>query len=623
MSEEPKIIFQEDNKEIRNYLAYYLGIKNPGYAVFLSGAWGSGKTWFIREFKDDFGIENFVHVSLYGVASEEQINEQIFQQLYPKLTSKTGKTTGKLVKATAGFFGFSLDDFDIREYLNIRTEKIFIFDDLERCDNPNTVLGVINKYIEHFGCRVIIIGEEDFLKRKDKSFISQKEKTIGRHFTIFPEFKTTFDFLINQDSHLSIKDVLNDNYSVIKSCFDRAECSNLRTLKFCITEFYRFYGFLPQKAKDHKEFLSEAVNTFFSLCVELRSGKLEFQDILKIEKRYIDSYTDRVTNRNSSEPVKPHPLSVIRIKHFGDGLDKIEPELSMLYCFFKYGSIHPRMMTEAIEGSSYFHVDNTPTWMKFWYSHSITDDKFQECYSDVIKKYKSYEYRSVGVLRHVAGMLLNYSKEQLIDMTYEDAKKLNLEVISEMISKKLIEPDTKEEDFRPFDDVSHGMQFQALNDENFIEISKLIKHGALLNLTDVNKEMATQLPSILKEDVHKFWSLIALSRNTGEGVKLYRYPIMKFVDVNEFVQAIIEMNPNHASRFTVLGALKDRYGQITSYPGLKEDLPWLIELKKKMTEIQPQLRQPTKNQFNYLLTNLDNIIKGLEDSIKQLATIEE
>ena len=38
------------NKHIEEYLDYYFdGKKNFQYAVLLNGAWGSGKTWFVKK----------------------------------------------------------------------------------------------------------------------------------------------------------------------------------------------------------------------------------------------------------------------------------------------------------------------------------------------------------------------------------------------------------------------------------------------------------------------------------------------------------------------------------------------------------------------------------------------
>ncbi len=608
----------KDNSEIEKYLDYYFGLESPGYAVFLNGPWGSGKTWFIRNFKNKIGEDHFIHISLYGVSTVDQIDGQMFKQLYPKLTSKKGKILTKGFKMAAGAFGFSIDDVDFREYLEMTTRKVIIFDDLERCENPSIALGFINRYIEQCGNRVIVIGEEDFLKSKDETFIKQKEKTIGRHFTIYPDFEATFNYFINLEAHSTVRMALKDNFSIIQTCFKRAGCKNLRTLRFCVTEFYRFFEQLPDKAKTHKEFLSESINTFFSLCVEFRSGHLDVDQISEIEEAFTSDITSRVSNRNSSEEIAADPLAELRKLHFGEGWNKIEPNLNMLYCFFKFGSVHPRLMAEAIDNNSHFHVDNTPDWIRLWHSHDITDDEFERCYKSVIKDYKELKFTTIGELRHIVGMLLKYGKDEMIPLSYEEVLDLSFMVVREMTERKLIESDPVDDDFRPFDDISNGMQFQSLKDKNFEIISKLIKIGAHSKFEVSFKEYADKIPTIMMHNVRKLRPVLTSGGDSKGEIRLHKYPVMKLVNVEAFVSSLIEMNPNDIGRFTVFHILKDRYDGTYLYPSLAEDLPWLKDVEIIMKSKLPSLRQPTKSQFNSLLVHLANIIKDVERNLEAI-----
>jgi hypothetical protein len=128
--------------------------------------------------------------------------------------------------------------------------------------------------------------------------------------------------------------------------------------------------------------------------------------------------------------------------------------------------------------------------------------------------------------------------------------------------------------------------------------------------------MAAKIPLLIKNDPQKLWSLIAPGRGAEDELRLYKYPIMKYVDLNEFVEALIEMDPANVGRFTILHALKDRYENIHSYPELKEDLPWPLGLETKMKDKLPNLKQPTKYQFTSLLVNLNSIIKAMQNYTK-------
>ncbi|WP_420169959.1 P-loop NTPase fold protein, partial [Morganella morganii] len=45
------------NSNLKNYLDYYTKLENPGYALLITGGWGSGKTYQINKYferkKDD------------------------------------------------------------------------------------------------------------------------------------------------------------------------------------------------------------------------------------------------------------------------------------------------------------------------------------------------------------------------------------------------------------------------------------------------------------------------------------------------------------------------------------------------------------------------------------------
>lgn len=611
MINEENNFLPSDNSEVKKYLEYYIKLNSPpGYAIFINGPWGSGKTWFIKQFIQENNPENFIHVSLYGVISAEGIEEQFFQQLHPFLSSKKVSFTIKGIKSALSKFGISADHFDIKEFLSKTTEKILIFDDLERCKAIPEALGFINRFIEHSGNKVIILGDESNIL--ETSFGDQKEKTIGRSFTIVPEFKITFDYLVNLSDQSQSKIVLENNYSLIESCFKRAGCKNLRTLKYCVMEFQRFFEQLPEKARTHVEFMTNTVNTFFSLCIEIRSGKLKVHEILKLQEAFTSDVVNKVSSRrNNDEKIEINPLSEIRKKHFGEGFNEIEPNLELLYYFFEYGSLHEQFAIEVIDNCSYFLIDKTPSWIKLWHYYSLRDDDFTNYYYETLEAFKNFKFTRIGELRHIVGMLLNYSKKSLIEMNYDDALNLSKAIIQNMTDNKLIEPEINDRDFHPFDDASHGMQFQSLDDYNFILLSGLIKDGSKVAQELSHKDIAQAIPEIIKENPRKFWSLICSGGGDEIKEKLYRYPVMKYVDIEKFIQSIIDLNPSNTARFTVFHALKDRY-QHHSYSALKEDLAWIEELKGAMESKLPSLKQPTKIQFESFISMLNGIIENLK-----------
>ena len=100
------------NKHIKEFLNYYLNKEqSPDYAVLITGCWGSGKTYFIRQYLDSKGaagknvVKTFdwlngferytvVYVSLFGAKTRDDINENIERILHPKINSKKSAKYG-------------------------------------------------------------------------------------------------------------------------------------------------------------------------------------------------------------------------------------------------------------------------------------------------------------------------------------------------------------------------------------------------------------------------------------------------------------------------------------------------------------------------------------------------
>ena len=150
----------EPNKHIEEYFDYYFdGKKNFEYAVLLNGAWGSGKTWFVKKYlekKEDQG-KKVCYVSLNGIAKTSMIDEAIFKSIHPILGSKGAKLAGQILKGTLkttikvdldgdsksdGSISGGIPKIELPDYLKINDNFILVFDDLERCElKKEEVLG--------------------------------------------------------------------------------------------------------------------------------------------------------------------------------------------------------------------------------------------------------------------------------------------------------------------------------------------------------------------------------------------------------------------------------------------------------------------------------------------------
>ena len=159
------------NKHIKEFLDYYIGLTNPQYAVLLKGKWGSGKTHFINKFLNKY-IQNktkFIKISLFGLKDISEINYKILFNLININEDTFFNNSFSLVAKSLDSFGKKLNlsakDIPIEKIINkLKYELILIFDDLERTNmSLSDVLGYINNFVEHQSYKVILIANEEEL----------------------------------------------------------------------------------------------------------------------------------------------------------------------------------------------------------------------------------------------------------------------------------------------------------------------------------------------------------------------------------------------------------------------------------------------------------------------------
>ncbi|EIA1616193.1 hypothetical protein K6825_004377, partial [Escherichia coli] len=125
------------NEHIKQALSNYIIEDNPGYAVMITGRWGTGKTYTVKSLFPDNDI---YYISLYGLSSEAEIYATLFDVMNPNKKN--------IKRIFDKFKAFEINAFGVKvtpvvmlsSFLNLSEnkknirQKIIIFDDLERCN---------------------------------------------------------------------------------------------------------------------------------------------------------------------------------------------------------------------------------------------------------------------------------------------------------------------------------------------------------------------------------------------------------------------------------------------------------------------------------------------------------
>lgn len=316
----------DKNQRIENAVREYLDKKDTKYAILINGGWGSGKTyyWFnhlkpliedhyIRLSSTDYNsrvegenkYNRIYYVSLNGLKSEEDVKEKLFFSFfksYSEVVEKSAKfmkplinLISKLNKATPyGEFLGEVVNFRPSQIMGILDFKdtIILFDDLERYRDIVGILGFINNLVEHEGCKVIILGNEDEVRDTDKTsqkdfYYRIKEKTIGKTLFFYPDEDTILANLIGKQD-VDVQFFLNKYKKIIKECMTRGAKRNFRILENIFSDFSYIY-----KTINDEELKDSALEALFKY---LYSISIEINTECEVSKELRYSYLKELLN---------------------------------------------------------------------------------------------------------------------------------------------------------------------------------------------------------------------------------------------------------------------------------------------------------------------------------------
>ncbi|WP_299568477.1 P-loop NTPase fold protein [uncultured Pedobacter sp.] len=610
------------NKHITDYLDYYISLEAvPYYAVLLRGNWGSGKSWFIREYMKQEGEQKFLYVSLYGISNTRQIEEEFFQQLHPVLGSKAMRLAGKVLKGAlklgfrADIFGddkqestINVDTKDI-SFLGGVANRVLVFDDLERCSMPiKEILGYINSYVEYNDLKVIILANEneiDKVNESDKTIENNeyrqiKEKLIGKSFDIRTDFDEAMESFLSETGLTKISATLSDNKQLIKDIFNAAGYNNLRHLRQSILDFERFFKLLPKVAQEHEQLMSDIISVFFPISVELKKGAIKESEINNFFVTGISALFGEADDSPNSEIKQKYASIFPQVRAIGT---------EQLAEFFIHGITDESELEKVIMYSGYFGDQKTPAWIKIWHRHDLEDTLFRELLSEVVKEFKNKNIKDKYVFVHVTCILLCLVEEGLLKEKRKTILSIAKENIVELKKKGLLALN-KYENF-PGD--SHaGFGYLGIEQTFIRDFLQDVKREAEKARNQSYPEKAVELLELLRKSVRDFGSQL----NSFDKGEYHNIPILQFIDPKEFMDIVIGLS--NLDKRTLASVFKTRYQYLEYNPSLKPELKFL---QKVLSLLEKQAKKVKGEISGTIIGHL--LVPSLQGCIKNLQSLKE
>lgn len=410
------------NEFIKNFLIEYINNPDPQYAIMLKGNWGSGKTFFINKWIEDYKkrldkniILEPIYVSLYGLKDTAQITTEIDRKLNPILYSKGVEITKKFLKLAGKIVlrtDINLNNDNEKEMqinatldsLSLLTSKgdkdsnigskLIIFDDLERCNiDIKNLLGYINSFVEHGACHVIIIGDETKVEDKDK-LQEFKEKTIGREFEIVTDEENALNCFIEE---MKLTDYIGNNREFILGCFKSTKCNNLRILRQSLYDFNTLYNKLNSELINKGEcILKSILGSYIVIYCEYKGSN---HDILKNWTPY---YFPHGLGNKDDENIKQiivkykqieydYNINVLNAENVKQIINEIETGCSLK----NYVEDLLKQMNKEIS-----------LYEKLTSFSRLSNAEFKEAYKDLKEKVKNKEIPNMYQMGEITGLLI-------------------------------------------------------------------------------------------------------------------------------------------------------------------------------------------------------------------------
>lgn len=599
----------DPNRHVREYLRYYLSLTSPpGYAVMIRGPWGIGKTFLIRQILAElFDDEKaYIYVSLYGVDAPSEIDTAIFAATHPILGSKAAKVVGRALNAGLKFNGIE-NPITVQDFEHRTSDAIYVFDDIERSSmSSDAIFGYINQFVEHSGCRVVLVANEAELENSD-GYRRKREKLVGQTLEAKSAVRSAIAAFLADVAHAEARDYLRSVENHIVELYELGEVNNLRVLKQTLWDFERFYQAVEPHHREHTRAMLHILHLLFALSFEIKLGRLDSGQIIGRNDHWLAAMMDR----DNDAPIK---ASFDRYK----GIDLSDTTLSdeLLIELLVNGVIDESLIKRDLDASAWFlKLADEPSWRTIWHRLERDDSAVVKAIGALQRELDNFQYQDPGEILHIFGMMLMMTDFDLLEGDRDSVVERAKAYIVDLRGRGELPP------FNPnsfMEDIRHGswggLGFTDAGSDHFGRIYGFLREQRQLAGVERLPALAARLMNELGEDPDLFCR--RLVGHGGEGSDLIDGPVLREIDPVEFLEAVLQQPAQ--VQYKVFQCLASRYSDGAFRRGLEDELLWAKSLRDAMLNLSEGSGPVRRNKLTIFAGLLGKHIP--DDSAKADAT---
>lgn len=483
----------KDNSHLTTYLDEYLKMDTPQFAVMITGKWGCGKTYYIKNRISVWNKEKIrsgknsivvkpIYISVNGLSNISSVIKKIKIALNPILYSKGVAVAkkvalGALQVATKSNVDLDKDGSgeDLRNLLDaegfleifksdsssIKGNRVLVIDDLERSRiNIDELFGFVNDIVEHSNSKIILICDEEKLRgvaNQQKLIVdydSFKEKLVGQTFALAVDYiAIAKDFIEAKGNRL-----LTANRDLLLDLFMASKYENLRLIRHCLIDIERFFEQLPksiEKNPNYARFVSNVMAYLTIASLEERCGNASV--------RHYQSFLESEAEKEALQRLKDKYDSTLE-KH---GLYHSVYTIPMQYliAFVNNGFIESPDNLAA--GCSMLQSRNLANWEKLWRFNNLSNEEFLRILKEEKGRFYAKQLDYVFEVAHLAGILLSLEKKKMVNLSRK-----HVVSIAKSNVKALFEKYPKDASHITMN--SQGYEFQESNSSEMQEITTYV-----------------------------------------------------------------------------------------------------------------------------------------------------
>lgn len=597
----------------------YLDPASPSHgALMISGAWGSGKTHFVKEYfrrrneaqqkREPLKGPAHLYATLNGVGSADDISEQFWAAANPALSSKLAQALGAAAISGVQIAsrGQALRGDNAKAVRNFLSRPIsgypLVFDDLERSQIPlPQVMGLISDFVEQHGAKVVILANEAEIEREPevwKAYSRQKEKLVAKTIEVTPDVGQIFRAMACALPDPRANSTATKNEERAIAAFEASGHRNLRSLRAALDDFDRLVSTSGELLSENDALLEQALPYVIATGMELRAGTLQPSEVAEVGTAQLMEAIES----NSPDPSRDR-LALIANKYaVVDFLTPVVPP-KVIARLYSSGFVERDELNNHLKEHPLYLGSATPSWKRLWRWFETPIPLYKKIRLQFLDDLTKYNILEVGPILHSAGVVLNLRKsgDDLLDGA--DILQWFTSYLDHLVENGLLLTGSEDLEWQ-LDTSFDGLGYQSKDDPAFGAI-----RTAIIAATQRARErhVISQIPELLD------------ALRTGETERLYEHgfgdpnlgslPALHLVDVADF--KAIALQDGVVNR-QLMSSLHARYHRSYRPALIQAERTWvetlLGRLEQDAEKLPPPHRQHVLDDVDYYRNRLTSAL---------------